>query len=99
MPKNEPDESDPLELELVGVRDDTGTATRVMAECFADEFLRLGYTPGDVMDLFRQPEHALPHRAWNELGEVAVFAMVQELAEQRARIRAAYARARGARHA
>ena len=67
MPKNEPDHTDPMELTGVAFDDPTGRSLHVMAECFADEFLRLGHTTQEVMDLFRSPEHRLAHHAWQEL--------------------------------
>ena len=79
MPKQEPDQTDPLELLGVEVDDPSGESLRLMAECFAEEFLMLGYTPGEVMELFRSREHQLAHRAWAELGEVRLYALVQEL--------------------
>jgi hypothetical protein len=83
VPKNEPDPSDPLELIAAG--DDLGQAsTSLMAECLAEEFLALGHPAHDVMALFRSPAYALAHRAWLELGEVRVFAMVSEKARLRA---------------
>lgn len=98
MPKNEPDQTDPMELTGVAFADPTGDSVRVMAECFADEFLNLGHTPEGVMDLFRSSDHRLAHHAWQELGEVAVFAMVKAVAcrkqEIQERVRASRA-ARG----
>jgi hypothetical protein len=86
MPKNDPADSDPLELTGVVFDDPSGTSLTVMAECFADEFLNLGYTPAEVMDLFRSREHRLAHHAWSELGEVTVFAMVHGIAQRKQEI-------------
>ena len=97
MPKNEPDHTDPMELTGVAFDDPTGEGVRVMAECFADELLRLGHPPAEVMGVFRSPEHRLAHRAWEELGEVAVFALVREAAGRIEEIREAVRRAREAR--
>jgi hypothetical protein len=87
MPKNEPDWTDPMELTGVAFDDPSGASVRLMAESFADEFLNLGHTPQEVMDLFRSSEHRLAYRAWEELGEVAVFAMVQTIARRKNEIR------------
>ncbi len=65
----EPDAQDPMEL--VGIRlpvaDDT--ALKAMAECFAEEFLRLGHCEEDVLALFKSPFYAGPHEAYRHLGE------------------------------
>lgn len=86
MPKNEPDQTDPMELTGVAFEDPTGQSVLVMAECFADEFLNLGHPPEVVMELFRSPEHRLAHRAWEELGEVSVYAMVRAVARRKQEI-------------
>ena len=93
MPKQEPDASDPLELVAACAEPEQDAA--FMARCLAEEFLALGLGAQGVMALFRSPEYALAHRAWNELGEVRVFQMVQELARRRERTAAA----RGGSHA
>jgi hypothetical protein len=82
MPKDEPDPEDPLELAAIGVADPGGESTRLMAECLAEEFLRMGHSPGAVMDLFRSPAYSLAHRAWLELGEVRVFTLVSGVADR-----------------
>lgn len=95
MPKQDPDLEDPLSLDAVVYDDPTGASTRQMAESFADEFLRLGHSPGEVLDLFRSSEHQLPYHAWSTLGEVAIYTLVQELAREREQLRLALRRARG----
>jgi hypothetical protein len=97
MPKLEPDVTDPMELAGVAFDDPTGQSVRVMAECFADEFLRLGHSVSEVMDLFRGSEHRLAHHAWERLGDLAVFAMVQEMRGRHDRIRECFLRSRKAR--
>lgn len=97
MPKLEPDATDPMELAGVAFDDPTGQSVRVMAECFADEFLRLGHSVSEVMELFRGSEHRLAHHAWERLGDIAVFAMVQELRSRNDRIRECFLRSRKAR--
>lgn len=98
MPKNEPDDTDPLELTGIAFDDPTGESVRVMAECFADEFLRLGHPPAEVLSLFRSPEHQLAHLAWQQLGEIQVFAMVQDIARRNSIIRESLLRSRAARN-
>ena len=80
LPKKDVEDDDPLELHAVGLPDPTGQATRLMAECFAEEYLRLGFPPGRVLALFESPGYALAHRALGELGFVEVRAIVERLA-------------------
>ena len=82
MPYHEPDETDPLELCAVGDAGIGGEDAAYMAECLCEEFLP-GRSPPEVMALFRSPEYLLAHRAWLELGEVKVFALVSEIASRR----------------
>jgi hypothetical protein len=99
MPKHEPDLEDPLSLEAASCDDPTGLSVQLMAEAFAEEFLRLGHTSAEVMDMFRSEDHSLAHHAWEQLGEVRLFALIGELAAERAQFQAAVARARGGHHA
>jgi hypothetical protein len=80
MPIHEPDETDPLELRGVGWGDVSWEETAFMARCLAEEFLQMGRSAKDVLALFRSPEYALAHRAWLELGEVRIFALVSGIA-------------------
>ncbi len=76
MPKREPDASDPLEL--VGVRlpvaDDQ--SVRDMAECFVEEFVRLGHSPEELMTMFQNPFYGGAHQAYQTLGEVYVRELI-----------------------
>jgi hypothetical protein len=76
----EPEDDDPLELNVVGVPDPSGTSLRTMAACFAEEFLRLGFPPGRVLALFESPRYPLAHGALNALGHAEIRAIVAEAA-------------------
>jgi hypothetical protein len=54
MPKDEFDPEDPMELCGVGLLTEEDT-TEAMAECFIEEFLRLGYNHKQILALFRNP--------------------------------------------
>jgi hypothetical protein len=56
MPKDEFDPEDPMELTGVGLVTDEDT-TDTMAECFIEEFMRLGYPPDAILTLFRDPHY------------------------------------------
>ncbi len=76
MPMREADSQDPMEL--VGVRlpvADSG-ALESMAECFAEEFIRLGHSEEEVLALFEDPFYAGPHRAYCSLGEARIREMI-----------------------
>jgi len=80
MPYHEPDATDPLELTGVRAGPSTREETGFLVECLTQEYLRMGFSPQDVLALFRSSEYPLAHRAWLELGEVAVFTLVQDVA-------------------
>lgn len=56
MPKNELDPEDPMELRGIGLFTEEDTLTP-MAECFIEEFMRLGYHPRQILALFRNPHY------------------------------------------
>ncbi len=65
-------------MELVGVRLPVAdqAALEEMAECFAEEFIRLGHGGDDVLELFRNPYYVGPHKAYRELGEERISEMI-----------------------
>jgi hypothetical protein len=87
MPYHEPDSTDPLELCGVRAGEATSEETGFLVQCLTQEYLRMGFSPQDVLALFRSPQYPLAHRAWLELGEVAVFTLVQDVASARRRAR------------
>ncbi len=69
MPKREADPQDPMELVGVRLPVEGDTALREMAECFAEEFIRLGRSEEEILGLFKDPFYAGPHEAYRNLGE------------------------------
>ncbi len=67
-------------MELVGVRlpvqDDT--ALKDMADCFAEEFIRMGHSVEEVLALFKNPFYAGPHAAYSNLGEERICEMIEK---------------------
>ena len=78
MPLAEFDFDDPLELNGVALRTDEDT-TAAMSECFIEEFLRLGYQAGQLLDLFRQPQYLGPHLVWQRRGETFVRRQISQV--------------------
>ena len=76
----QPEADDPFALEGVGVPDPDGTALRDMAECFAEEFLRLGFPPGRVLALFESPRYPLAHQAYTRLGAQETRVLIERQA-------------------
>jgi hypothetical protein len=68
MPKDEFDFEDPFELNGMALLTHEDT-TNDMAECFAEEFMRMGYNHQQVLALFRNPHYLGPHMALEKRGE------------------------------
>src|SRR6266511_4700216 len=60
MPKDEFDFEDPLELNGVAFLTEEDTSAE-MTECFAEEFMRMGYNHKQVLGLFRSPRYIGPN--------------------------------------
>jgi hypothetical protein len=71
MPYDDPDPGDPQML--VGVLAPARPGTmQEMAEVFAEEFARMGYSGPRILALFDDPFFAGPHAALRALGEPAI---------------------------
>lgn len=71
MPKDEFDFEDPLELNGMALLSPEDT-TDDMAECFAEEFMRLGYDHRRILALFANPHYLGPHLAFQQRGEAFI---------------------------
>jgi hypothetical protein len=56
MPKDEFDFDDPMELSGVGLFTEEDTL-ELMAECFIEEYMRLGHNHKQILALFRNPRY------------------------------------------
>jgi len=79
MPYGEPDHNDPMTINGV-VLEDVGAppedAVREMAECFIDEYARLGFDANRILHMFKNPGYAGPFMATNVLGAIAIRELV-----------------------
>jgi hypothetical protein len=78
MPKDEFDFDDPLELNGVMIPTDEDT-TGIMAECFIEEFMRLGYNHKQIFALFRNPCYTGMNLVLQKRGEAFVQDLIAEL--------------------
>ncbi|MFQ5502589.1 MAG: hypothetical protein ACE5EQ_09860 [Phycisphaerae bacterium] len=78
MPYEDPDPTDPLTLHGVSVETDNADAHREMAECFIEEFLRMGFDRERLLKLFQTSGYAGPFMAYQELGEAEILKMLDE---------------------
>lgn len=69
MPKDEVDAEDPLELRGVEI---SCADEREMVLAVVDEYVRLGFGPGELLALFESPRYTMTHRIWLRNGEAYV---------------------------
>ena len=78
MPKDEFDFEDPFELNGMAFLSHEDT-TDSMAECFTEEFMRMGYNPKQVLALFRNPQYLGPHMAFEKRGEPFIRDLIADV--------------------
>lgn len=78
MPKDEFDFDDPLELNGVALYTEEDTS-RGMAECFVEEFMRLGYNHKQLLALFRNPHYLGLNMVLQNKGEPFVREVIAEM--------------------
>lgn len=74
-----PDEDDPMELVAVTLPE--GDADLAVA-CLVEEFVRLGMTDAQLLDLFRRPFYAGAHAIWKARGEEHVRQVIARVRAQ-----------------
>jgi len=78
MPKDEFDFEDPMELNGMAFATEEDT-TDLMAECFIEEFMRLGHNHKQVLALFRNPYYIGMHMVLEKRGEAFVKDLIAEI--------------------
>ncbi|MBI4717444.1 MAG: hypothetical protein HY763_06545 [Planctomycetes bacterium] len=78
MPFDDPDFTDPMTLHGVVVETEDDQAMRTMAECFIEEYARLGFEASRILRLFRTPGYAGPNMALHALGEPVISELIGE---------------------
>ncbi len=70
------DDDDPMELVQVHVPEGD---EEMMAECFVEEFIWLGYDNERLLDLFRNPFYAGAHGIYRRRGEPYVRSLIDRI--------------------
>lgn len=60
MPKDEFDFDDPMELSGMGIMTNEDNS-EIMAECFIEEYMRMGYSHLQILALFKNPFYIGPN--------------------------------------
>jgi hypothetical protein len=78
MPKDEFDVNDPMELNGVVLSTEEETIC-AMAECFTEEYMRMGYNHKQVLALFRNPYYLGMNVVLQEQGEFFVRNLISQV--------------------
>jgi len=78
MPKDEFDFDDPLELNGMALLTHEDTTTK-MAECFIEEFMRMGYEHKQLLALFLNPHYLGPNMVYEKRGEPFIRDLIAEV--------------------
>ncbi|NUN48444.1 MAG: hypothetical protein HUU15_06410 [Candidatus Brocadiae bacterium] len=78
MPKDEMDETDPMQFVGMGVPAGPG-ADEDMVRAVVEEFMLLGFDRNRLLGLFRNSFYAGTHRIWRERGEAYVTDLLDKV--------------------
>ncbi len=81
MPYANPDPTDPMSLNGVSCEIDANQAElahQEMALCFVQEYLRMGFDPQQILQLFQTSAYAGPFMAYGVLGREAILSIIDE---------------------
>ena len=76
MPKDEFDHEDPMEIVSIPMPGLNDGMEREIAFCLADEFVRMGNSDEEILDMFRNPFYSVPHGVYLSQGEETVKQMI-----------------------
>ena len=78
MPKNEFDPEDPMELVGVELSSQSEAELRDMALCFAEEFVREGWSEEELLAMFKNPFYKGPYLAWQQKGDAFIREVIKQ---------------------
>ena len=78
MQKKEWEKDDPLELVGVQLPNQSEAQLRDMALCFAEEFIREGWSQEKLWKMFRNPFYQGPYLVWKQTGDDFVKSVIDE---------------------
>jgi hypothetical protein len=77
MPKDEFVDEDPMGLVGMVMPGEPGQL-EAMAECFVEEYVRMGWNEARLMTLFTNPMFMATHRIYRQKGEAYVMKIIQQ---------------------
>ena len=82
MPYDDPDPSDPMTLHGVAIETGDESALLEMAECFIDEYARLGFDANRILHMFNTRGYAGPFMATTLLGKERIRELVNTVLDR-----------------
>ena len=83
MPYHDPDATDPMTLHGVVIETNDDRAMYEMAECFVEEYIRLGFDTDRILRMFTTRGYAGPFLACQTLGERVIRSLIAEYMQRR----------------
>ena len=71
-----------LGVEVPATKEESERAEREMAECFIEEYVRMGYSPELIMGLCRNPFYRGLHAIWQRSGDAYVQTLIDSVVRQ-----------------
>ncbi|MHC4234839.1 MAG: hypothetical protein ACYSUQ_06965 [Planctomycetota bacterium] len=78
MPYDDPDPTDPLTLHGMVVETKDDGAMKEMAECFVEEYARLGFDADRILRILQTSGYAGPLLSWRALGREAISNIIDQ---------------------
>jgi len=78
MPRKECEPDDPMEMVGVQLPNQTESQLHDMALCFAEEFIRRGWSEERLFKIFKDPFYQGPYLVWQQKGDDFVRSVIEE---------------------
>jgi hypothetical protein len=78
MARKENEEDDPVEMIGMQLPNQTEEQLRDMALCFAEEFVREGWSEERLMKMFKNPFYQGPYLVWQQKGDDYVQSVIDD---------------------
>ena len=83
MPKDEPHIDDPMELTGASFPSEDEQDVQEMTTSIIEEYMRIGWKPESILELFRNPHFRMTNTIYREKGEKFVQEMVKKVMSKR----------------
>jgi len=78
MAQKENEEDDPIEMIGIQLPNQTEEQLRDMALCFAEEFVREGWSGEKLIKMFKNPYYQGPYLVWKQKGDEYVESVIDD---------------------